>query len=113
MISAAAKYLFDLNGYIVVRGVLSAQEVAVCNACIDRRQTEAKERLDEAVRNAKVRGIMVSLQGVVDEDTLGHRFTDVATVVAIQRQCSAACVELVISAIGSLHSVSFLYSEHL
>ena len=30
------KYLFDLNGYIVVEGVLSADEVARCNEAIDR-----------------------------------------------------------------------------
>ena len=29
------RYLFDLNGYLIVEGVLSADEVARCNAAID------------------------------------------------------------------------------
>ena len=29
------KYLFDINGYLVLRGVLSAAEVAEANAAID------------------------------------------------------------------------------
>ncbi len=37
-VSAADRYLFDLNGFLVVRGVLSADEVASANAAIDRHQ---------------------------------------------------------------------------
>jgi len=28
-------YLFDLNGFIILRGLLSAQEISVCNAAVD------------------------------------------------------------------------------
>ena len=34
-------YLFDLNGYIVVEGVLSIDEVARCNEAIDHRQNDS------------------------------------------------------------------------
>eukprot|EP00587_Corethron_hystrix_P008648 CAMPEP_0113306048 /NCGR_PEP_ID=MMETSP0010_2-20120614/5451_1 /TAXON_ID=216773 ORGANISM="Corethron hystrix, Strain 308" /NCGR_SAMPLE_ID=MMETSP0010_2 /ASSEMBLY_ACC=CAM_ASM_000155 /LENGTH=319 /DNA_ID=CAMNT_0000160629 /DNA_START=469 /DNA_END=1428 /DNA_ORIENTATION=- /assembly_acc=CAM_ASM_000155 len=47
------KYLFDLNGYIVLRGVFSPEEVADANAVIDRHLEEANSRLDPALRNTK------------------------------------------------------------
>mmetsp|Transcript_12464 Transcript_12464/g.19209 ORF Transcript_12464/g.19209 Transcript_12464/m.19209 type:complete len:382 (-) Transcript_12464:43-1188(-) len=46
------KYLFDLNGYIVVRGVLTEEEVQEANAAIDNHLDEAIERSDEELRNA-------------------------------------------------------------
>jgi len=45
------KYLFDLNGYIVVKGVLSQEEVNECNAVIDKKGDSTHERLDKALRN--------------------------------------------------------------
>ena len=38
------KYLFDLNGYIVIEGVLSADEVARCNEAVDRHAEDIRER---------------------------------------------------------------------
>lgn len=38
------KYLFDLNGFIVVEGVLSADEVSRCNEAIDRHAEGIRER---------------------------------------------------------------------
>jgi len=38
------KFFFDLNGYIVVRGVLSAAEVAEANAAIDAHESDIVER---------------------------------------------------------------------
>jgi hypothetical protein len=29
------RYLFDLNGYLILRGALSLQEVAACNESLD------------------------------------------------------------------------------
>jgi len=46
------RYLFDLNGYIIVRGVLTAEEVKECNDAIDRRESQMIERKDAALRNA-------------------------------------------------------------
>jgi ectoine hydroxylase-related dioxygenase (phytanoyl-CoA dioxygenase family) len=46
------RYLFDLHGYLVVRNVLSQEEVAAANAAIDRHLHEAVERTDNALRNA-------------------------------------------------------------
>lgn len=47
------KYLFDLNGFIVIRGVLSAEEVAAAHAAIDAHTAEFKERADKALRNTR------------------------------------------------------------
>jgi ectoine hydroxylase-related dioxygenase (phytanoyl-CoA dioxygenase family) len=46
------KYLFDLNGYIVIRGVLTADEVTDANAAIDKHEAEMVERKAEVLRNA-------------------------------------------------------------
>ena len=47
------RYLFDLNGYIVIRSVLTSEEVAKANAIIDKHEHEMVERSDDALRNAK------------------------------------------------------------
>jgi ectoine hydroxylase-related dioxygenase (phytanoyl-CoA dioxygenase family) len=48
----AERYLFDLNGYLIVRSVLTSDEVAAANAAIDERQHCMIERSDDALRNA-------------------------------------------------------------
>jgi len=45
------KYLFDLNGYIVVRNVLSPLEVAQANAAINSHINDMVERSDPELRN--------------------------------------------------------------
>jgi Phytanoyl-CoA dioxygenase (PhyH) len=47
------RYLFDLNGFLVVRGVLTPEEVQKANGAIDRHQHQMVERLDPNLRNAK------------------------------------------------------------
>ena len=47
------RYLFDLNGFLVVRNVLNAEEVRAANEAIDRHITSAVERSDVSLRNAK------------------------------------------------------------
>lgn len=47
------RYLFDLNGYIVVKGVLTAEDVEAANAAIDARADKMVQRSDTALRNAK------------------------------------------------------------
>jgi len=49
--SEAEKYLFDLNGYLIVRGVLTADEVKEANRVIDNHVDEMVERKDGALRN--------------------------------------------------------------
>jgi ectoine hydroxylase-related dioxygenase (phytanoyl-CoA dioxygenase family) len=49
--TADEKYLFDLNGYIVVRGVLTPEEVREANARIDE-HGKFVERSDDELRNA-------------------------------------------------------------
>ena len=46
------RYLFDLNGYIIVRGVLTKEEVEAANRAIDNHAHEMIERSDESLRNA-------------------------------------------------------------
>ena len=38
------KYLFDLNGFIIIRGVLSEEEIAAAHAAIDAHTPLFKER---------------------------------------------------------------------
>lgn len=56
------RYLFDLNGYLVVRNVLSEDEVARANAAIDKHADEMVERSDATLRNA-VKGTKLYGQG--------------------------------------------------
>mmetsp|Transcript_25592 Transcript_25592/g.54647 ORF Transcript_25592/g.54647 Transcript_25592/m.54647 type:complete len:424 (-) Transcript_25592:892-2163(-) len=46
------RYLFDLNGYLIVRGVLTPEEVAEANDAIDNHSHEMVERSDSNLRNA-------------------------------------------------------------
>jgi ectoine hydroxylase-related dioxygenase (phytanoyl-CoA dioxygenase family) len=48
----AQKYLFDLNGYIVVPGVLTREELKEANAAIDAHSHQFVERKTPALRNA-------------------------------------------------------------
>lgn len=50
--SEAERYLFDLNGFLVVRGVLSPEEVAACNTAIEKHSDDAVPRSDPTLRNA-------------------------------------------------------------
>jgi ectoine hydroxylase-related dioxygenase (phytanoyl-CoA dioxygenase family) len=47
------RYLFDLNGFLIVRGVLTPEEVAAANRAIDNHAHEMVERSEDALRNAK------------------------------------------------------------
>jgi len=49
----AEKFYFDLNGFIIVRGVLTAEEVSAANAAVDAHAAEIKERVDPALRNTR------------------------------------------------------------
>jgi ectoine hydroxylase-related dioxygenase (phytanoyl-CoA dioxygenase family) len=51
--SAEAKFFFDLNGFLVVRDVLTADEVAAANAAIDVHTGEILERKGE-LRNTRM-----------------------------------------------------------
>ena len=52
------KFLFDLNGYLVVRGALSADEIGELNAAIDAHSHEAVSRdaTDEALGTRQIIG---------------------------------------------------------
>jgi hypothetical protein len=46
------KYLFDLNGFIILRGVLTPEQVEEANRAIDNHAHEMVERSDPVLRNA-------------------------------------------------------------
>jgi len=46
------RYLFDLNGYLIIRGVLTPEEVEEANAMINKHSDEMVQRSDQALRNA-------------------------------------------------------------
>eukprot|EP00300_Choanocystis_sp_HF-7_P023304 c233_g1_i2.p1 GENE.c233_g1_i2~~c233_g1_i2.p1 ORF type:complete len:319 (+),score=63.66 c233_g1_i2:36-992(+) len=50
---ARHSYVFDVSGFTVVKGLLSAQEVAACNSAINLHRHQFRERL-EALRNSKL-----------------------------------------------------------
>jgi ectoine hydroxylase-related dioxygenase (phytanoyl-CoA dioxygenase family) len=46
------RYLFDLNGYLIIRGVLTPEEIKEANKAIDTHAHEMVERGEGALRNA-------------------------------------------------------------
>ena len=50
------KYLFDINGYIVVRNALSAEAVALANAAIDRHAGQIRERVGGRLPRRRLAG---------------------------------------------------------
>ncbi|KAJ8608910.1 hypothetical protein CTAYLR_005267 [Chrysophaeum taylorii] len=77
--TAEERYLFDLNGYLVVRGALSGDEVRALNAAIDEHKHEAIPRSSEALRNAGrdtafgERGVRRDLGGMLSWETDAFR----------------------------------------
>eukprot|EP00466_Bigelowiella_natans_P007187 jgi/Bigna1/76551/fgenesh1_pg.42_\ len=47
------RYLFDLNGFLVLRGVFSEEEVSKANDAIDRHLEDVIERQDPSLRNTR------------------------------------------------------------
>ena len=45
--NADEKYLFDLNGYLVIKNVLTPEEVALANEAIDKHNDQARIRPDD------------------------------------------------------------------
>jgi len=46
------KYIFDLNGYIIIRGVLNPEQISAANEAIAARESDMIERVEPALRNA-------------------------------------------------------------
>ena len=59
------KYIFDLNGYIIIKGVLTEAEVKTANESIDKHKHEAHER-DTCVRNAGSGTALSAKKGRID-----------------------------------------------
>ena len=47
------KFIFDLNGYIILRNVLSAEEVESMNKAVDCHKDEVRARTEAALKNTK------------------------------------------------------------
>lgn len=70
-ISSKCKYLFDLNGYIIVRGILNPKELNSANMAIDKRiDNLAKERKNNILRNTK-EGTPLAGNGTTGRKDLG------------------------------------------
>ena len=61
------KYLFDLQGYIVLEGVLSEAEVARANEAVDRHADRIRERTGEL----SLSGDSAALKGITGRGDLG------------------------------------------
>ena len=61
------KYLFDLNGYLVLEDVLTPGEVAACNEAIDQNSDSIRRRPDQRSRA----GGSKALQGKIRGDLIG------------------------------------------
>ena len=61
------KYLFDLNGYLVVRGVLTAEEIQAANDAIDHHADQIRER----VGDLSLSGASKALKGITGRGGLG------------------------------------------
>ena len=61
------KYLFDINGYIVVEGALSTEEVTRCNEAIDQHADQIRERIGEL----SLSGGSPGLKGITGRGDLG------------------------------------------
>ena len=62
------KYLFDLQGYIVLEDVLSASELKACNDAIDAQMDTIKRRSDEHLLS----GGSSALKGEQGRGDIGH-----------------------------------------
>jgi len=71
--SDTERYLFDLHGYLVVRGALSAEEVAEGNAAIAAHAGHVLERTGSALRNTPARaGAFMGGDGKTGRGELGE-----------------------------------------
>ena len=61
------KYLFDLNGYLVVKDVLTSDEIALCNQSVDQHADQIRERVGEL----SLSGGSEPLKGVTGRGDLG------------------------------------------
>lgn len=64
------RFFFDLNGFLLVRNALSADEVEALNAAVDAHADEIKERKDPELRNTKA-GTPLSGDGTSGRRDLG------------------------------------------
>uniref|UniRef100_A0A7S3Z7K6 Phytanoyl-CoA dioxygenase n=1 Tax=Lotharella globosa TaxID=91324 RepID=A0A7S3Z7K6_9EUKA len=69
-VSDDERYLFDLNGFLVLRGVFNAEEVKQANDSIDQHLEEVKERQEPALRNTRAK-TPLSGDGVSGRKDLG------------------------------------------
>jgi len=64
------RYFFDLNGFLVVRGVFSAEEMAAANAAVESRSTSIVERTGD-LRLGGAAGDPLAGDGVTGREDLG------------------------------------------
>jgi len=60
--TAREKFMFDLNGFIIVKGAISAEEVQAMNAAIDAHMSESRPRNTVPLKNAAPGSAMAASQ---------------------------------------------------
>ena len=61
------KYMFDLNGYLVIKDVLASDEIALGNQSVDQHADRIRERVDEL----SLSGGSEPLKGITGQGDLG------------------------------------------
>jgi hypothetical protein len=69
LLTEEQRFMFDLEGFVVVKGVFSKDDIATANAAVDRRKEEMKERRG-GLRNTKA-GTSLSGDGTTGRRDLG------------------------------------------
>jgi ectoine hydroxylase-related dioxygenase (phytanoyl-CoA dioxygenase family) len=89
------RYLFDLQGYLVLKNVLSAQQVAECNAALENLEALTPERYPYGVSLGKPRTPSeLYVSNVVEASPVLHQLIDIAPVIDVIQEVSLGLYRL-------------------
>tara|TARA_B100000780_G_scaffold271531_1_gene232570 strand:+ start:326 stop:628 length:303 start_codon:yes stop_codon:yes gene_type:complete len=89
-ITADERFLFDLNGFLVLRGILSPEEVAAANAAVDAKQSLLQSRDTAALRNTKTGKWPRFEPSTCHRSSSGHRLTSAHACHRLTTRCLRA-----------------------
>ena len=89
-ITADERFLFDLNGFLVLRGILSPEEVAAANAAVDAKQSLLQSRDTAALRNTKTGKWPRFEPSTCHRSSSGHRLTSARPCHRLTTRCLRA-----------------------
>ncbi len=89
------KYLFDLQGYVILENVLPPSYIEECNAVLDRIEALGPDDYPEGVIQSKPRTESeLYISNIVEADPLFHRLIDVPEVIDLIREVSLGLFRL-------------------